>query len=567
MDLVKRSTFRKALAALLVLAAILGAGLYFWKGPGRATHVGQLLGRSEKPVQTTEKETYYCPMHPNYKSDKPGNCPICSMKLVKLEQAAAANEGQQRMPGMAMESGTAGNNEASVPPARTIFIAPQRQQMIGVKTAVVNVVPLVKEIRAVGKVSYDETKVTHIHTKVTGYVEEVFVDFMGKIVKQGDPLFTIYSPDLVSTQEEYLLALRSRNTLKNSSFEWVSTGSQSLLEAARQRLRFWDIRDEDIDRLEKEGKVRRTLTIYSPVNGLVTERAAFHHGKFVNPEMDLYKLVDLSTVWILGDIYEYELPYLKTGQSVEIEFPYTSEARPLRGRVTYVYPYLDPKTRTAQIRMEFPNPDFQLKPDMFVNVKLKIDIGSSIAVPEDAVLDTGTQQYVFVDKGEGYLEPRQVKVGAEAKGYYAIQSGLSAGERVVTAANFILDSESRLKGAFANMGMPDQKSMLGSTGAMSNLQIEIMEPKGAKVGKNQIRLAVRDPSGNPLSDAEVEVSLFMPQMGSMAPMSSKATLRPMKPGEYQGEIDIPMAWTWQTTVSVKKGNKLMGSIQTTLTAR
>jgi membrane fusion protein, copper/silver efflux system len=567
MDLVKRLTFRKALAAVVVLAAIVGAGFYFWKGPGRATRIGQLLRGSENLVPATKKETYYCPMHPHYKSDKPGNCPICSMKLVSLEAAPAPVAGQHEMQGMAMQSGAAGNSGVGAPSGNLIFIAPQRQQMIGVKTTGAKVVPLVKEIRAVGKVSYDETKVTHIHTKVTGYVEEVFVDFMGKIVKRGDPLFTIYSPDLVSTQEEYLLALRSRNTLKDSSFEWVSTGSQSLLEAARQRLRLWDIRDEDIDSLEKEGKVRRTLTIYSPVNGLVTERAAFHHGRFVNPEMDLYKLVDLSTVWILGDIYEYELPYLKTGQSGEIEFPYTSQARPLRGRITYVYPYLDPKTRTAQVRMEFPNPDFQLKPDMFVNVNLKIDIGSSIAVPEDAVLDTGTQQYVFVDKGEGYLEPRQVKVGAEARGLYAIQTGLRAGERVVTAANFILDSESRLKGAFANMGMPDQKPMMGSAGPASNLQVEIMEPKVPKVGQNQIRLVLRDASGNPLSDAEVDVSLFMPQMGSMAPMSSEATLRPMKPGEYQGQIDIPVPGTWQTTVSVKKGNNPMGSVQTTLTAR
>src|SRR5688572_26837958 len=300
---------------------------------------------------------------------------------------------------------------------------------------------------------------------------------MGQIVKRGDPLFTIYSPDLVSTQEEYLLALRSRNTLKNSSFEWVSAGSHSLLEAARQRLRLWDIREEDLERLEREGKVRRTLTIYSPVSGLVTERAAFHHGKFVNPEMDLYKLVDLSTVWILGDIYEYELPYIKSGQLVEIDFPYSSETKSLRGRLTYLYPYLDPKTRTAQVRMEFPNPGFQFKPDMFVNVKIKVNLGASLAVPEDAVLDTGTEQYVFVDKGEGYLEPRRVKVGGEAMGYVAIQSGLSAGERVVTAANFILDSESRLKGAFANMGMPDQKQISSAAGATQILTVEIMEPK------------------------------------------------------------------------------------------
>jgi len=217
--------------------------------------------------------------------------------------------------------------------------------------------------------------------------------------------------------------------------------------------------------------------------------------------------------------------------------------------------------------MEFPNPGFQLKPDMFVNVKIKVNLGASLAVPEDAVLDTGTEQYVFVDKGEGYLQPRRVKAGGEAMGYVAIQSGLSAGERVVTAANFILDSESRLKGAFANMGTPDQKQISSATSPTQSLRVEITEPKVAKVGQNSIRLMVRDASGNPVTDAEVDVTLFMPQMGSMAPMTSKASLKPVKPGEYQGQVDIPMAWTWQTTVSVKKDGKPMGSTQTTLTAR
>ena len=560
MSFESNSRGRKIVLGVVFLIVIAGTVFFIWKG--RA---------SNQPAPgnaRTRQDIYYCPMHPSYKSDKPDNCPVCSMKLVKMETAP----GTEGKPGHedamgGMESNPAASNGTGSPTGNSIFISPQRQQLIGVQTVLAKVVPLTKEIRAVGKVAFDETKITHIHTKVTGYIEEVFVDFMGQVVKRGDPLFTIYSPELVSTQEEYLLALRSRNTLKNSSFEWVSAGSQSLLEAARQRLRLWDIRDEDIERLEREGKVRRTLTIYSPVSGLVTERAAFHHGKFVNPEMDLYKLVDLSTVWILGDIYEYELPYVKANQPVEIDFPYASETKSLRGKLTYLYPYLDPKTRTAQVRMEFPNPGFQLKPEMFVNVKIKVNLGTSLAVPEDAVLDTGTEQYVFVDKGEGYLEPRPVKVGGEAMGYVAIQSGLSAGERVVTAANFILDSESRLKGAFANMGTPDQKQISTATGPTQNLRVEIMEPKVAKVGQNSIRLMARDATGNPVTDADVEVSLFMPQMGSMAPMTSKASLKPIKPGEYQGEVVIPMAWTWQTTVSVKKGGKPMGSFQTTLTAR
>ena len=562
MNLESQSRWRKVGIGLGLVVLLTGAGSYFWRWKRSGDQGAAGIASSEQ----AGKNTYYCPMHPSYKSDKADNCPVCSMKLVKMEMASGA-EGKpgHEHPMGRMESNPAASNGTGSPTG--IFISPQRQQMIGVQTVLANVVPLTKQIRAVGKVAFDETKITHIHTKVTGYIEEVFVDFMGQVVKRGDPLFTIYSPDLVSTQEEYLLALRSRNTLKNSSFEWVSTGSQSLLEATRQRLRLWDIREEDIERLEREGKVRRTLTIYSPVNGLVTERAAFHHGKFVNPEMDLYKLVDLSTVWILGDIYEYELPSVRTGQPVEIDFPYASETKSLRGKLTYLYPYLDPKTRTAQVRMEFPNPGFQLKPDMFVNVKIKVNLGASLAIPEDAVLDTGTEQYVFVDKGEGYLEPRPVKVGGEAMGYVAIQSGLSAGERVVTAANFILDSESRLKGAFANMGMPAQKQISSAAGATQILRVEIMEPKVAKVGQNSIRLMVRAASGNPVTNAEVDVTLFMPQMGSMAPMTSKASLRPMKPGEYQGEVDIPMAWTWQTTVSVKKDGKPMGSAQTTLTAR
>jgi membrane fusion protein, copper/silver efflux system len=297
----------------------------------------------------------------------------------------------------------------------------------------------------------------------------------------------------------------------------------------------------------------------------VTERAAYHHGRFVNPEMDLYTIVDLSTVWINGEVYEYELPFIRTGLNADIEFPYNGGKRTQRGKIAFIYPYLEEKTRTAKIRFAFTNQNFILKPDMFVNVKLKVDLGNKLVVPEDAVLDTGTEQYVFVDKGGGYLEPRAVKLGPEAGGYHAIESGLKAGERVVTAANFILDSESRLKGAFANMGKPGEATK--ELAAQTALKIELLDPKAAKVGQNTVRLTVKDAQGNPVTDAEVEVTLFMPQMGGMAPMTSKATLKPTGAGEYAGTIDIPMAWSWQTTVTVKKEGKSLGSMQTTVTAR
>lgn len=531
------------LFALLVVAAAAAGTLYMWRP--------DLFFRPATVAVAVAKTEYYCPMHPQQKSDKPDNCPICSMKMVKLEKAAAV-----------MADSHDHVAEEATP---TVYISPERQQLIGVKTAVAERRSLSREIRAAGKVAFDETKVTHIHTKISGFVEDVFVDFVGKPVRRGQPLFTLYSPDLVATQEEYLLALRSNQSLKNSSFPWVSGGSTNLLEAARKRLQLWDISEKELRELEQSGKAKRALTIYSPVDGIVTQRAAYHHGKNVTPEMDLYTIVDLSTVWILGQIYEHELPLIRIGQSVEVEFPYGTGTRSRNGRVSFISPVLEPKTRTAEVRVEFANADLTLRPEMYVNFNARIGLGSLVVVPADAVLDTGNEQYVFVDKGQGYFEPRAVKVGAEADGFYSIESGLKAGERVATAANFILDSESRLKGALANMGRPS--SAPAAAVSAQALQIEILEPKTGKTGANRIRLMAKDAQGNPITDAEIDVSLFMPQMGSMAPMRSVAKLAPMGNGEYGGEIEIPMAWTWETTVTAKKNGKMIGSARTSITAR
>lgn len=464
------------------------------------------------------------------------------------------------MPGMKMDSaaGGAGDN--------TIFVPPEKQQLIGVKSVPAVVKALAKEIRTIGKVTFDETKVSHIHTKVTGYIDEVFVDYVGKLVKKGNPLFTIYSPDLVATQEEYLLALKSRNVLKDARFPWISDGSENLLQATRRRLQLWDVSEQEILDLEKEGKVKRALTIYSPVSGVVTERAAYHHGRFVNPEMDLYTIVDLSVVWVRGQVYEYELPFVKAGQTAEVEFPYTENVPPRTGRVVYLAPFLDPQTRTAEIRLEFPNPDMSLRPDSFLNFRLRVPLRSGVVIPQDAVLDTGAQQYVFVDKGDGYFEPRLVKVAAQAAGETLIDSGLKPGERVVTAANFILDSESRLRGVFANMGKPGA-APAAAPSAGPNIKVDIIEPKQAKVGSNALRLAVKDSSGKPMDNAEVSVRIVMPQMGNMAPMSAEAEMQPAGNGEYFGTIQIPMAWTWEMTVTVRKGGPPIGALRTSITAR
>lgn len=573
---------------LLGAVILIGAGVFAYSKGALFKMLGS--GSAQSQVGAT-KDVYYCPMHKDYKSDKPGNCPICSMKLVKLDKPATntnpAGGGKMdgSMPGMKMGAEKEAKGKTQDMPGmpgmkigaeqsgsgtteNAIFVPPEKQQMIGMRSVAAVVKPLVKDIRIVGKVSYDETKVTHIHTKVSGYIEQVFADSVGKPVRAGDPLFTIYSPDLVATQQEYLLALKSRKILKDSAFPWIADGSDNLLEAARSRLRLWDVSAEEIQRLEKEGVVKRAIEVYSPVSGIVTERKAYHHGTFVNSEMDLYTIVDLSQVWVLGEVYESELPYVKVGQPAEVDFPYSSTTKSLHGHVDYVYPYLDAKTRTAQVRLEFANPRLALKPDMFTNILVHINLGNQLVVPQDAVLNTGTEQYVFIDKGQGYVEPRLIRLGPAAGDNYGIEKGLKAGEKVVTAANFLVDAESRLKGAFANMGKPSAPPAGGVQAATAqNLNVEILEPKQAKVGGNPVRVAVRDASGKPVEGAQVEINLFMPQMGNMAPMSSKANLQSSGGGQYTGTVDVPMAWTWQTTITVKRGDQVIGTKQLNITAR
>lgn len=418
-------SWKSRLAALLLLAAAAVFTMYAWRPdlfPGKAAGVA--------PTTVAARTEYYCPMHPQQRSDRPGNCPICSMQLVPMDTRAA------------------------VGPEPAVRITPQRQQLTGVRTEPAVIRRLSWEVRTAGKVAFDESKISHIHTKVAGFIEHVYVDYVGKTVKQSEPLFTLYSPDLVATQEEFLIALKSRQALRGSSFPWITRGSEDLIEAARRRLALWDISDEQIRTLETTGKVARTLTIHSPVGGVVTERAAYHHGRHVTPETDLYTIVDLSTVWVLGDIYEQDLPHVRSGQQVTVELPFAGRTRARTGRISFVSPTLNAATRTVPVRVELTNPDFSLRPEMWVNFSTRVDLGNRLAVPDEAVLDTGSQQYVFVDKGEGYFEPRTVEVGVQAGGFREIRDGLRAGERVVTAANFLLDSESRLKGVFPGLGKP-----------------------------------------------------------------------------------------------------------------
>jgi RND family efflux transporter MFP subunit len=367
-------------------------------------------------------------MNPAYKSDKPGKAP----------------DGMDLVPVYADE----GPSSEGLPPG-TVKISPEKQQLIGVQYGEVTRHPLSRTIRTVGKVTFDETKVARVQTKVSGWIERVFVDFTGILVKRGHPLFTLYSPELVSTQQEYLLAARAREHLGNSSIKDIAANAVTLYDSARERLRLWDIREEEIEELEKRGTPTRTMTLYSPITGYVITRNAFS-GQRVTPEVELYTIADLRTIWVLADVYEYEVPMIKLGQPAMMTLMYFP-GKVFQGRVTYIYPQLDNMTRTLKVRLEFPNPDQQLKPDMYANVDLRVDYGEHLAVPQEAVLDSGNEQIVFVAREGGYFEPRRVKLGPRVGTLYAVLDGLKAGERVATSANFLIDSESQLKSALGGM--------------------------------------------------------------------------------------------------------------------
>jgi Cu(I)/Ag(I) efflux system membrane fusion protein len=293
----------------------------------------------------------------------------------------------------------------------------------------------------------DERRLHHVHVKYDGYVEELYVDFTGKFVKHGDALLSIYSPDLVATQQEYLLALRAQRELQRSGSPSVAQGSQGLLEAARQRLLFWDIRPQDIEKLERTGDVMRALDIHAEHGGYVVQKNAFH-GMRVTPADTLYDIADLSHLWVLADVYESDLPSVRLGMLAELSVPYLPAKR-WKGSVTYIAPTVEEKTRTIKVRVEVENTGDALKPDMFADVYLRTDLGEGVVVPESAVINSGDRRLVFVDREGGLLEPREVQLGVRTAGGVQVLSGVREGERVVTSANFLLDSESSLKATLA----------------------------------------------------------------------------------------------------------------------
>ncbi len=363
------------------------------------------------------------PMDPSYVRDTPGKSPMGMDLVPECPSSAAAT------------------------PTGVVAIDPTTIQNIGVRTTPVERRPLGRSVRAVGRVAYDERRVAHVHTKVQGWVEKLLVDFVGQEVERGQPLLEIYSPELVATQEELLLAARYREATEASPFEDVRGSGESLFDATKRRLALWDIPDRDVARLLETGEVERTLTLYAPASGVIT-RLGVRTGMEVVPNTHLYTIADLSRVWVLAEVYESELPWLEVGQKATVELA-SLPGRAMAGELTYIAPFLDPKTRTAEVRLELDNSERELKPEMFGNVLIEGEpISDAIAIPADAVIRSGTRTIVVVALGDGRFEPREIELGLDAgDAGLEVRTGLEPGEDVVVSSQFLIDSESNLQEA------------------------------------------------------------------------------------------------------------------------
>lgn len=362
-----------------------------------------------------------------------------------------AADSKQAAPSAPPETAAAPEEATQAEEAPTVEIPTDQQQLIGVRTVKAAIKPLHRIIRTVGRIEYDERKLATANTKIEGWIEKLHVDYTGRYVKKGEPLAEIYSPELVATQQEFLNVLRWASQGQSVKDERTALllvkDAQTMLEAAKERLRLWDISDEQIKKIETTGKPIRTLTIYSPVSGYVLQKMAVQ-GMRVMPGEKLFDVVDLSSVWIVADIYEYELPLIKVGQPARIGLSYFP-GQEFSSRVDYVYPSLAGETRTAKVRFTIPNAKGTLKPQMFTNVEIRVNLGRRLAVPAEAVIDTGARQIVYLDKGEGYFEPREVTIGLKVDELVEITDGIKAGDKVASSANFLIDSEAQLKGVTA----------------------------------------------------------------------------------------------------------------------
>ena len=454
---------------------------------------------------------------------------------------------------------------ASVTPRASIDIDMRRQQLIGVRTVAAERRTLEHTIRALGTVKYDETRQTDINVKLDGWIRDLFVDYTGQPVRRGQPLFTLYSPQLLAAENEYVLALQTRDQLQRSPVPETHERAESLVAAARQRLALWDVPEDELAAVEREKKPRGVMTIASPANGFVADKQAIR-GMHVTPGQTLYKVADVATVWVEADVYEADIAAVHVGQTAAV----TVDAYPgekYLGRVVYIYPYMDQQTRTNKVRYAFTNSKGHLKPGMFANVEINAGSGEGVIVPTDAVLDSGRERIVFVASGEGRFEPRNVKVGLRTPDGVEIVDGVGEGELVAASAAFFLDSESQLRGSLQSYA--SQRQAPADTGAPALAIALRADPSPLQTGQNTFEARVTGESGTPVNGADVTVELLMAAMPAMnmPAIKSEIKLSPAGNGLYRGTGEVLSGGRWDVTVTVTRDAQVIGRKQLTMVTR
>lgn len=529
-----------------------------------------VLGRAfwKQAPAPVQAERYVCPMHPEVVSDKPGQtCPKCGMDLVKeSELHASSHDGHAHASTDETTQGAVSSNDTA---RAGVSLDLRRQQLAGVRLAVVERKTMTRTVRAVGTVQFDETRLSDVNVRVEGFVRDLYVDATGQFVAKGQPLFTLYSPELLATQREYLLALRGRDQLQASSSADAREYAGRLAEAARQRLALWDLPAEEIAELERTRTPRETVTFRSPASGHVIEKKVVR-GQRVMAGESLYRLADLSTVWVEADVYQRDLGAVKAGLPASVTVDaWPNESFP--ARVALIEPSLNTDSRTARVRFTLRNRGARLRPGMFANVDLSMSSATALTVPTDAVVDSGTRQFVFVSQGEGYFEPKEVRVGTRSSGLVEIVGGLDEGQQVASGATFFIDSESQLRAAMESYEPPPAPGAAGEGRAQASaLQIEFRtDPDPPSHGDNVLVAVVRDATGTSITDADVSVRLYMAPMPSMnmPAMRSDAVLLGAGNGEYRGHANISMAGRWDVTVTVTRGGQRLGTKSLGITAR
>ena len=506
--------------------------------------------------------------------------------------AGSSGGGATNMPGMnmggddmaGMDMGGTSNGQAPV------TLSPARRQAVGVRVGMVEKRPLATTIRAIGTVAYDERRVKQVNLRVAGWVTNLAVNYTGQFVRAGEPLLTIYSPELAATQAEYRLALRTQARVGQSAMEPIRTGADAQVQAATERLRRLNLSDEQIEALE-QSEPRPETTLVAPISGVVTKKMALQ-GAYATPDMPLYEIADLSTVWVHAQVYEHDLSLVALGQEAEVTLAaYPHEV--FRSRVVFIDPVLAPETRTTPIRMEISNPDLRLKPGMYGEVAIRVQAQPVLAVPREAVLDSGTRTLAFLDRGDGRFEPRDIKTGRTFGDFTEVIEGLQAGDKIVTSGTFLIDSESKLMAATNMMGalgmggirmeqaqmgqmegMQDMKGMKGmegmeggdmksmpgtsmgatdtpSTQTIDGLTLTVETvPMPARKGENTVRVTVRA-NNAPVTDASITVAYTMAMPG-MEVETVKASHA--KDGVYEATVDLPMKGTWKIDATVTRPN-------------